>query len=448
MSEAVCGQIVDRADGVPLFIKEVTRAVLEVGGDVVPKATFPGSAAVPATLHASLTARLDRLGAIAREVAQTGAAIGREFSHDLLAAIAGLHENALGSALRRLEDAQLIHRRGLAPEAMYSFRHILLRDASYSTLLRELRRALHARIAAAIIRLRPEVAEREPQLLALHYAGAGLAELAIRYWQQAGEHRVAQFANREAIGHFERALELVEAVPPGAKRDRLEAELRLVQVVPLDAIHGFQSQLVEACVARANALGDRLPDWAGRFAVHRMVWNSCLVRQPVPRTLVLARDLLSLAEAERRSGAHSIACRALGFSLFQYGKPVEANPVLARGVAIADGVADNEFAIYGEDPRIICRLSRGLACCNVKCDSPGLVTGLPRRDPYFPARCGRGGGSWGGAHLYRPAIPLRPMAGLGAGATSGLSHLILGATREQAGEEAVVPPGPLQLAFH
>jgi predicted ATPase len=215
MAETACRQIVDRADGVPLFIEEVTRAALEVSGDAVPKTPSQASAVVPATLKGSLTARLDRLGAIAREVAQAGAAIGREFSHDLLAAIAGLHEDALGSALRLLEDAELVDRRGVAPDAMYSFRHVLLRDAAYGTLLRGARRGLHARIVEAIVRLRPEAAQREPQLLALHYTGAGLAEPAIGYWRRAGERSVEQFANQEAVGYFERALELVAALPPG-----------------------------------------------------------------------------------------------------------------------------------------------------------------------------------------------------------------------------------------
>ncbi len=245
-------EIVERTDGVPLFIEELTRAALEAGGEAELQAALPAAAAVPATLYTSLAARLDRLGATARQVAQAGAAIGREFGHDLLATIAGVSDDALRSALQRLEDAELIHRRGVPPEATYSFRHVLLRDAAYGMLLREPRRGLHARIAEAILRLRPEAAEREPHLLAWHYTGAGLAEVAIGYWRRAGERSLAQFANREAIGYFERALELIETLPLGAERDRLEADLCLAQVVPLSAIHGFGSPAVETCAARAN----------------------------------------------------------------------------------------------------------------------------------------------------------------------------------------------------
>ncbi|MBV9249638.1 MAG: AAA family ATPase, partial [Acetobacteraceae bacterium] len=356
----VMEEIVERTDGVPLFIEELIRAALEAGGEVGPQAASPVAPTVPPTLYTSLTARLDRLGATARQVVQAGAAIGREFGHDLLVAIASVPDNALESTLQRLEDAELIHRRGIPPEATYSFRHALLRDAAYSMLLREPRRALHARIAEAIIRLRRDAVEREPQLLAWHYTGAGLAERAIGFWRRAGEQSVAQFANREAIGHFEQALELVEALPPGANRDRFQADLRLAQVAPLMAIHGVGSQAVETCAARVKAFGDRLTDWPGAFAASKVVWHTCLMRQPVPTALPLAHDLLRTAERYGDPAHIAIACRALGYSLYIAGEQGEADPVLARGIALADGLEDADFAVYGENPRIICRINRGM----------------------------------------------------------------------------------------
>jgi tetratricopeptide (TPR) repeat protein len=359
----IVAEIVERTDGVPLFIEEVTRAALEVGGDAVPQAAFQSTGAVPATLYASLTARLDRLGATARQVVQAGSAIGQRFGHDLLVAIAGLPDNALGSALRQLEDAELIHRWGAPPDANYSFRHALLRDTAYGMLLREPRRALHARIAEVIVRLRPDVSDHEPQQLAWHYTGAGLAEPAIGYWLRAGERSAAQFANLEAVGYFQRALELVEALPPGAKRDRLEVRLRLAQVVPLIAVHGSGSPVVEACAARAKELREHLPDWPRRFHAHRVVWSSCLARQPMPRVLALARDLCSLAEQSGDPAPIAIAYRALGHSLFIAGKPAQADPVLASGITVADGLAESDFAAYGDDSRISCRLYRGFVCC-------------------------------------------------------------------------------------
>ncbi len=385
----VVADIVERTDGVPLFIEELTKAAREAGGQTVPPAPFPAPTAVPPTLYASLLARLDRLGATARQVAQAGAAIGREFPHDLLAAVAGLPDNTLESALRQLNDAELIHRPGVSPDPIYRFRHGLLRDAAYGMLLREPRRGLHAHIAEAIARLFPEAAEREPQLLAWHYAGAGLADLAITHWRRAGEQSIACFANREAIVHFDRALELVQTLPPDAKRDRLEADLRLAQIVPAIAAHGFGSQFVETCAARTKELGESLPDWPGRFAAHRAVWNSCLMRQPLPKTVALARGLLSLAERNGDPARIAIACRALGISLFTAGEQTGADAVFARGIALADSLRDTDFAIYGEDPRIICRIYRGDVLCflgypetGLRMSEEGLAGARTRNNPH------------------------------------------------------------------
>lgn len=349
-------EIVERTDGVPLFAEELTRAVLEAGeGAALPAA----ASAVPATLHASLAARLDRLGPAVRRAAQAGAAIGREFASDLLVAVAEMPEPDLVPALRQLEDAGLVQRRGLPPEESYAFRHALLRDAAYGMLLREQRRALHVRIAEAIGRLRPEAAEREPELLAWHCTRAGQAGPAVRYWRRAGEQSIARYANREAIGHFERALEQLGVLAPCEERDRLEADLRLIQAVPLIAVHGYGARAVELCASRAKELGDRLPGWEGHFAVHRLAWNSHMLRHPMPRTIALARDLLSFAERSGDSAQTAVACRALGFSLLFAGELVEADPLLARGAIHADSVAATEFAAYGENPSILCRLGGG-----------------------------------------------------------------------------------------
>ena len=183
--------------------------MLERGG---PAAASPASPTVPATLHTTLNARLDRLGTNAKHTAQAGAAIGREFAHDMLPR-RHMSDHAITPALRQLEDARLVHRRGIPPNAKYSFRHALLRDAAYGMLLREPRRTLHAHIAEAITRLHPDVAEREPQLLAWHYTRAGLADQAIEHWRRAGVLSVARFANLEAIGHFQQALEMLRSWP-------------------------------------------------------------------------------------------------------------------------------------------------------------------------------------------------------------------------------------------
>jgi predicted ATPase len=185
----VIAEIVERTDGIPLFVEEMTKAVLEAEGEGDARRTagaVPSPAlAVPASLHASLMARLDRLGP-AKEVAQIGAAIGREFSHPLLTAVTRKPEAELGSALYRLIDAGLLFRQGVPPHASYLFKHALVQDAAYGTLLREPRRALHARIAETLEGQFADIAESQPELLARHYTEAGLIEKAVSFWRTAG----------------------------------------------------------------------------------------------------------------------------------------------------------------------------------------------------------------------------------------------------------------------
>ena len=207
--------IIERTDGIPLFVEEMTKAVLEAGSEGEARRTaaaLPSSAlAVPASLHASLMARLDRLGA-AKEVAQIGAAIGREFSHALLAAVVGKSEAELGSALDRLIAAGLLFRQGVAPHATYIFKHALVQDAAYGTLLREPRRALHARIAEVLESQFAEIAESQPELLARHCTEAGLVEKAAGLWGKAGQRSLARSALVEAAEQFTRALDQIAVV--------------------------------------------------------------------------------------------------------------------------------------------------------------------------------------------------------------------------------------------
>ena len=213
---AVRQDIVERTDGIPLFVEEMTMAVLEAGGERAAgdaAASVPSAAlAVPASLHASLMARLDRLGA-AKRVAQIGSAIGREFSHALLAAVVGEPEAALGAALDRLSAAGLLFRQGVPPHATYLFKHALVQDAAYGTLLREGRRTLHARIADIIEHRFAEIAERQPELLARHCAEAGLLEKAACLWGKAGQQSLERSALIEAIEQISRALTLIAALP-------------------------------------------------------------------------------------------------------------------------------------------------------------------------------------------------------------------------------------------
>ena len=206
----------ERTDGIPLFVEEMTKAVLEAGSERAARQTAAAipspTLAVPASLHASLMARLDRLGS-AKEVAQIGAAIGREFSHALLAAVVHKPEAELGAALDRLMAAGLLFRQGVPPYASYLFKHALVQDAAYGTLLREPRRALHARIAETLESQFAEIAESQPELLARHCTEAGLIEKAAGLWGKAGQRSLERSALVEATAQLKRALAQIAALP-------------------------------------------------------------------------------------------------------------------------------------------------------------------------------------------------------------------------------------------
>ena len=228
----VMAEIVERTDGIPLFVEEMTKAVLEAESEGAARhtvAAVPSPAlAVPASLHASLMARLDRLGP-AKEVAQIGSAIGREFSHALLASVARKPEAELGSALDRLVQAGLLSRQGVPPQASYLFKHALVQDAAYGTLLREPRRALHARIAETLESRFAETAESQPDILARHCTEAGLIEKAAGLWGKAGQQSLARSALVEAVAQLTRALDQIATLPgtPALRREQIKLQVAL-----------------------------------------------------------------------------------------------------------------------------------------------------------------------------------------------------------------------------
>src|SRR5215472_4602036 len=362
LSGELLGEIVERTDGVPLFLEELTKALLEsdnAGAQI--RAIPPASLAVPATLHASLMARLDRLGLAAKEIAQMGAAIGREFSYDLLAAIARRTEAELREALGRLVDAGLVIHRGSPPQATFVFKHALVQDAAYSTLLRSQRRELHACVSKVLEGEFLDTVDKQPEILAHHFTQAGLVEPAIEFWHRAGVRNVRRSAHSEAATHFACALELLDKLPPSQQRDERKLELTLALAIPLIAIHGFGSLRFEESALRAKELSDKLPTSSHRFAAQRVAWNSCLLRQAVPKTVALARDLFRLADADSSPAKLAVAHRALGYSLFIAGELRGGSKILDEGIALADTISDHEFTVYGEHPGMVCRLYSGQA---------------------------------------------------------------------------------------
>jgi len=249
--------IIERTDGIPLFVEEMTRAVLEAAGEletIRTAATVPSPALpVPASLHASLMARLDRLGP-AKELAQVGAAIGREFSHALLAAVLRKPEPELASSLDRLIGAGLLFRKGVSPQATYSFKHALVQDAAYGTLLRRPRRALHARIADTIERQFAEIAEGQPDLLARHYTEAGLIDKAATLWGKAALRSLERSALFEAVEQLTRALGQIATLPSTPALRREEIELQVALIYPLMHVKGLAAPESKTAAERARRL--------------------------------------------------------------------------------------------------------------------------------------------------------------------------------------------------
>jgi class 3 adenylate cyclase len=365
LPETVLAEITAKTDGVPLFIEELTKAVVESSllRDTAEPYALAGPLpplAVPATLQDSLLARLDRLSA-AREVAQIGAVIGREFGYELLAAVAPFPPDRLAAALEELTEAELVFRRDLPQGATYVFKHALVQDAAYATLLKSRRQQLHARVAQVVEERFGEKVEIQPQIVAYHLTEAGLPERAIDYWARAGQLNIARFANAEAIGHLTKALQALEALPQSPDRDRKELRLRAALMVPLIAAHGYGSVELEECALRAVDVLNRLGDDDLRFTIYRAWWNSKLLRRPLPEVLTLSSELLDFAETTNDPVQRAAAHRAQGYSLTITGRFIEARDCLAEGIKIADQVTDTErFHLYGEQPGMVCRIYSGL----------------------------------------------------------------------------------------
>src|SRR4051794_39086871 len=230
LPEGLLEQILTRTDGVPLFVEELTKSLLESGElkEAVDHYEYAGSAraiTIPTTLRDSLMARLDRFMPV-KEIAQIGAAIGREFSHEVIAAVAPMPEAQLNDALARLRESGLAFRRGTPPDAIYTFKHALVQDAAYDSLLKNRRQALHGKIARVIEQRFPNIKATEPEVLAHHLTAAGLAEAAIPFWQAAGELALRRMALSEAIAHLNHGLDLISTLPRSTKRDASELGLR------------------------------------------------------------------------------------------------------------------------------------------------------------------------------------------------------------------------------
>ena len=370
VSATIRQKVIERSDGVPLYVEELTKAVLDVENQSasdhitnVPRSSFE----VPATLQASLMARLDRLGA-AKQVAQIGAAIAREFSYALLAAVAPQPEAELQSALDRLVAAGLLFRQGIPPHASYLFKHALVQDAAYGTLLREPRRALHARIAETLESL-AEIAESQPEVLARHCTEAGLIEKAASLWGRAGQRSSARSALLESVAQLTRALDQIAALPATPTLRREQIELQVALITPLVHVKGYAAPETKAASERAlllidqaEALGERLDDPLTLFSVLYGICVANLAAFNGPVVRELAAQFLALAEKQKATAPVMIGHRLMGLSLLCTGKIVEGRAHYNHALALYAPAEHRQLATrFGQDVAVATLAFRSLA---------------------------------------------------------------------------------------
>ena len=351
LPEEVMNEILARTDGVPLFVEELTKTVLETGlldeqdGRYTLKRPLP-ALAIPTTLHASLIARLDRLAPV-REVAQIGAVVGRQFSYELLSTVAGLPREKLDEALAQLVQSELMFCRGENPDAVYIFKHALVRDAAYSGLLKSRRAALHATIADAFEQRFPEIVEAQPETLAHHLTEAGLIEKAEGYWLEASKKAAMRSANLEAIAHAQRGIETLAYLPDGAEKDRRELDFQFALGPCLIATQGPASNNAIATFARARELCERLGDPPEHLQVMFWLTTASVIRGELPIAQETIAVLLNLAQARGDRPALLNAMRGQAMIRLFMGQLTGARDVLERAI--------EAFNISSEEERLAAR---------------------------------------------------------------------------------------------
>src|SRR6266404_6127744 len=334
----VMKQIVAKTDGNPLFVEELTKAVLEAGilvenhdgyrldGPLPPLA-------IPETLQDSLMARLDRRAPV-REIAQIGAAIGREFSYSLLRVLVGRDETALKHGLAQLEQAELVFRRGEPPDAVYSFKHVLVRDAAYESLLRSRRQQLHGQIARALEQSFADIVASQPEIVAHHFTEAGLVEPAIDYWLKAGQQALSRSANAESVKHLRQGIELTQSQAPPPKRVRKDLDFYLALGPAMAATEGFAMPETLRVFSHAR---DLLGDGGTLTEQMTVLWGAYLahnMRAEHVAALEVARQCLALAAHHEHPGMSALANRFMGQTLYFMGAFVGARLHLERTLAL------------------------------------------------------------------------------------------------------------------
>jgi class 3 adenylate cyclase/predicted ATPase len=352
--DEVYDQLISKTDGVPLFLEELTKAVLESGllRDAGDRYVIDGPLppfAIPTTLHDSLMARLDRFAPV-KEIAQIGAVLGREFSYRLIAAVARTSTAFLQTALAQLTAAELIFERGERPDSTYIFKHALVQDAAYESLLRSKRQQLHNRVSRVLKEQFAETIEQQPELMAHHLLQAGLIEPAIDYLQKAGQRAIQRSANTEAIGHLKHALELLHSLPKTPERAHTELELQVMLSQAMIAGRGYAAAETKEVLLRAKSLIDESTAPSQKFAILYGIWACYYVGGEVAMLRAAAEDFLAEAERHDDTAALCLSHRTLGTTLVTMGDFVDGRSHLERARALYDPVNHARFRYqYGQD---------------------------------------------------------------------------------------------------
>jgi predicted ATPase len=353
LSTEVVEGVTERTGGVPLFVEELTRLLLERGEQ-------GGIQAIPPTLQQSLTARLDRLGP-AREVAQIGSVIGRGFSYALLRAVTAIDDAPLQAALERLAEADILLVQGLPPDSDYRFKHALIQDAAYENLLKSRRQSLHRRIAET---LRDQVVGPavpvEPELLAHHFTEAGLTEAAIEWSGKAGQQSLERSALVEAAAQFNRALDQIATLPPTPARRREQIKLQVALITPLQHVKGYSApetrtvgERARLLIEQAESLGEAPEDPLLFFSVLYSFWVANITAFNGDLSCQLAAQFLALADKQGASGPLLMGHRLMGVSLTFTGSIAQGRENFDRAIALYDAHAHGALATrFGQDPRV------------------------------------------------------------------------------------------------
>ncbi len=361
----VLRQVMEKTDGVPLFVEELTKTILESGilVEQADKYTLPGplpTFAIPSTLQDSLRARLDRLPPAIKEVAQIGSVVGRRFNYELLDMISPQRSHNLDRALAHLVEAELIFQGGALPTSTYRFKHVMIQEATYSSLLKRQRRLYHRRIAQALEGRFPDVCETQPEVVAHHLTEAGQHDRGIDYWQQASQRSFMQGAILEARAQIDSGLQLLESLPEGTDRDQRELALQAAMGTALSTLEGFAAPKVSHAYGRALEICQRSGDAPEQFWILWGLWRFHFVQANLDKALELGHTLLRLATPRRGPATQIAAYFTVGATLYCRGEFAVAHDYLGQAIHLDSLDRTQHYAAQtGEDSGVACLIWDG-----------------------------------------------------------------------------------------